>query len=64
MTNMKIGDKVWYIESFGRGRRRPAILVGFGDNDGVPVVDVKVENAADVWDRDRWGYLEQIEPRK
>lgn len=58
---LKRGQKVWYSEF--SGKRRPAVIVGFGEKESVPVVSVKVEDATNKFDANRWGYEDQIEPR-
>jgi hypothetical protein len=61
-TQMKIGDKVWYQEF--SGTRRAATITGFGNKDGETVIEVRVEDATDRFDEDRWGYVDQITPRR
>lgn len=55
------GQKVWYASR--DGERLRAIIVGKGEKNGEPVFDVEIEHSENPFDRNRWGYADQITPR-
>lgn len=57
----RIGQKVWYRDRI-RGRL-PAIIEGIGDKDDRLVYDVTIEGEKDQFERDKWGYEDQLSPR-
>ena len=62
MQTYKNGDKVWF-QPWG-GPTLPAFVTGFGEKNGRPLVDLRIEGETNPLERDRWGYLDQVTPRQ
>ena len=58
---MKKGSKVWYTDR--SGTRHEAVVDGTGQENGESVYDVTLVHKTDRFERNRWGYADQVEPR-